>query len=70
MGAAPVALARPDLFITDAERVNVIGSRRKDRDSALIGIRVLLDCPILRSNLTSRYYHYNTFFPVMQARAF
>ncbi|KAI0068508.1 hypothetical protein BV25DRAFT_1791984 [Artomyces pyxidatus] len=29
-------LARPDLLITDAERANVIGSRRKDRDAALI----------------------------------
>lgn len=35
-------LARPDLLITDADRANVIGSRRKDRDAALIGIRVLL----------------------------
>ncbi|KAG1752619.1 beta-lactamase-like protein [Suillus paluster] len=29
-------LARPDLFITDADRVNVVTSRRKDRDAALI----------------------------------
>ncbi|KAH9998248.1 beta-lactamase-like protein [Russula vinacea] len=29
-------LARPDLLITDADRANVIGSRRKDRDAALI----------------------------------
>ncbi|KAF8914167.1 beta-lactamase-like protein [Gymnopilus junonius] len=29
-------LARPDLLITDAERVPVITSRRKDRDAALI----------------------------------
>jgi cleavage and polyadenylation specificity factor subunit 2 len=43
------SLARPDLFITDAERANVIGSRRKDRDAALIGIRILLDSPILLS---------------------
>ncbi|KAH9071539.1 beta-lactamase-like protein [Lactarius deliciosus] len=28
--------ARPDLLITDTERANVIGSRRKDRDAALI----------------------------------
>lgn len=34
------SLARPDLLITDAERANVIGSRRKDRDAALIGIRL------------------------------
>ena len=39
------SLARPDLLITDAERANVIGSRRKDRDAALIGIQVSL--PIL-----------------------
>lgn len=31
-------LARPDLLITDAERANVIISRRKERDLALIGI--------------------------------
>jgi cleavage and polyadenylation specificity factor subunit 2 len=37
-GAVFESLARPDLFITDAERANVIGSRRKDRDAALIGI--------------------------------
>lgn len=30
-------LARPDLFITDADRANVITSRRKDRDAAMIG---------------------------------
>ncbi|KAF9569085.1 hypothetical protein CPC08DRAFT_654069 [Agrocybe pediades] len=30
------ALARPDLLITDADRVPVITSRRKDRDAALI----------------------------------
>lgn len=30
-------LARPDLLITDAERVSVITSRRKDRDLAFIG---------------------------------
>jgi Cft2 family RNA processing exonuclease len=35
-GAVFESLARPDLFITDAERANVIGSRRKDRDAALI----------------------------------
>ncbi|TFK55437.1 hypothetical protein OE88DRAFT_1651747 [Heliocybe sulcata] len=29
-------LARPDLLITDAERANVLSSRRKDRDAALI----------------------------------
>jgi Cft2 family RNA processing exonuclease len=37
------SLARPDLLITDAERANVIGSRRKDRDAALIGMRSLVD---------------------------
>lgn len=31
-------LARPDLLITDAERVSVITSRRRDRDEALIGL--------------------------------
>ena len=58
------SLARPDLFITDAERANVIGSRRKDRDAALIGIQILLNSPILLffSNLISRHHHYNSFF--------
>ncbi|KIY49386.1 hypothetical protein FISHEDRAFT_41247 [Fistulina hepatica ATCC 64428] len=31
-------LARPDLFITDAERASVTSSRRKDRDAALIDL--------------------------------
>ena len=35
-------LARPDLLITDADRSNVITSRRKDRDAALIGKFLLL----------------------------
>ncbi|KAF8261769.1 beta-lactamase-like protein [Lactarius quietus] len=35
-GAIFESLARPDLLITDAERSNVIGGRRKDRDAALI----------------------------------
>lgn len=32
-------LARPDLLITDAQRVMNIASRRKDRDAQLIGNR-------------------------------
>lgn len=31
------ALARPDLFITDADRVNTVLGRKKDRDAQLIG---------------------------------
>lgn len=34
-------LARPDLLITDADRADVITSRRKDRDAALIGVYIL-----------------------------
>ena len=30
-------LSRPDLLITDADRADVITSRRKDRDLALMG---------------------------------
>ena len=30
-------LARPDVFITDAERSLVVTPRRKDRDSVLLG---------------------------------
>lgn len=56
------SLARPDLLITDAGRANVIGSRRKDRDAALIGIRILLGPLILLTYLISRYHHYNSFF--------
>lgn len=58
------SLARPDLFITDAERANVIGSRRKDRDAALIGIRNPSHLPDPSLFLISypRYYHYNSFF--------
>jgi len=33
-------LARPDLFITDADRANVTTPRRKDRDAALIGVLI------------------------------
>lgn len=36
-GAVYETLARPDLFITDAERVDNISCRRKDRDAQLIG---------------------------------
>jgi hypothetical protein len=51
-GTVVESLARPDLFITDAGRANVmIGSRRKDHDAALIGIQVFLDSPILLSNI-------------------
>ena len=32
------ALARPDIFITDADRVHNIMCRRKDRDAQLIGL--------------------------------
>jgi hypothetical protein len=53
------SLAPPDLSVTDAERPNVIGG-----DTALIGIRILLDSLILLSNLISRYYnHFFAFFP-------
>jgi cleavage and polyadenylation specificity factor subunit 2 len=34
-------LARPDLLITDAERAAVITSKRKDRESSLIGTFLL-----------------------------
>lgn len=30
-------LARPDILITDAERALIVGSRRKERDGALLG---------------------------------
>lgn len=34
-------LARPDLFITDADRVNHISCRKKDRDAQLIGLPIV-----------------------------
>ena len=55
-------LARPDLLITDAERTNVIGSRRKDRDAQLIGPGLLLLLKhILLLMFYIRYYHINAF---------
>jgi cleavage and polyadenylation specificity factor subunit 2 len=45
------SLARSDLFITDAVRENVIGSRHRDRDTAFIDTRILLDLLILLSNI-------------------
>jgi cleavage and polyadenylation specificity factor subunit 2 len=35
-------LSRPDLLITDAERALVLNSRRKDRDAALLGKRIVV----------------------------
>lgn len=35
-------LARPDLFITDADRVNHMSCRKKDRDAQLIGMMVVI----------------------------
>jgi len=59
------SLARPDLLITDAERANVIGSRRKDRDAALIGIRVSSNPVFLLAHLISRHHHHHPFFTVL-----
>jgi hypothetical protein len=53
------SLARPDLFITDTERANVVGNRRRDSGATLIGIGILLDSPILLSSLISLYYRYD-----------
>jgi cleavage and polyadenylation specificity factor subunit 2 len=36
-------LSRPDLFITDADRAAVISGRRRDRDSAFLGLYKRLD---------------------------
>jgi cleavage and polyadenylation specificity factor subunit 2 len=36
------ALARPDLFITDTERVNTLSCRKKDRDAQLIGTYLVI----------------------------
>ena len=58
-GAIFESLARPDLLITDAERSNVIGSRRKDRDAALIGMQSLLAVSSLLTCLLSRHDNHN-----------
>jgi cleavage and polyadenylation specificity factor subunit 2 len=58
-GTVSESLARPDLLITDAERANIIGSRRKDRDAALIGM-IPLDISFPLFNRLSRYNHHNT----------
>jgi hypothetical protein len=60
------SLARHDLFITDAERANVIGSRLKDRDAAFIGTQSHIQILSLRVFLRVLPY----FYPVMQACAF
>ena len=58
-GAIFESLARPDLLITDAERSNVIGSRRKDRDAALIGTQTFLGVSSLLTYRLSRHDNYN-----------
>jgi hypothetical protein len=60
------SLARPDLLITDAGRANVIGSRRKDRDAALIGM-TLLDTGFPLLNCVSRYHHHDSLIAVLPA---
>jgi hypothetical protein len=59
-GAIFESLARPDLLITDAERSNVIGSRRKDRDAALIGTQTSRGVDSLLTCLLSRHNNHNT----------
>ena len=49
-------LSRPDLLITDADRADVITSRRKDRDAALIGKQAFLASP--HPHLSSSRYYY------------
>jgi len=57
-------LARPDLLITDAGRGNVITSRRKDRDAALIG-ELDLGLNLIFGSWFSRYNNCNTFLSVI-----
>lgn len=57
-------LARPDLLITDAGRGNVITSRRKDRDAALIG-ELNLGLNLLFGSWVSRYNNCNTFLSIL-----
>lgn len=51
VGGVYETLARPDLFITDADRVDNISCRKKDRDAQLIGTE---DCHILIFRHTNR----------------
>ena len=57
-------LARPDLLITDAGRGNVITSRRKDRDAALIG-ELNLGLNLFFGSWVSRHNNCNTFLSVL-----
>ena len=58
-GAIFESLARPDLLITDAERSNVIGSRRKDRDAALLGTQTFFVISSWLTYYLSRHDNYN-----------
>jgi hypothetical protein len=55
-------LARPDLLITDAERAAVTTSKRKDRESSLIGAFCLNSFEIIEQLIytANRYHHYDT----------
>lgn len=60
-------LARPDLLITDADRANVITSRRKDRDAALIGASLLKLNPgqVSCLNVISRHNNCDPLIPIV-----
>lgn len=58
-------LARPDLLITDTDRADVISSRRKDRDAALIGKASHYFSSQTTPSYIPRYYHCNALFQVV-----
>jgi hypothetical protein len=60
------SLAQPNLPITDAEHANIIGSRQKDRNAALIGM-IPSDTSFPLLNHLSRYDHHNTLVVVLPA---
>lgn len=68
-GAIFESLARPDLLITDAERANVIGSRRRDRDAALIGTQAILCVTSSLTCLLSRHDNHNALLALLSSPA-
>ena len=60
-GGVHETLARPDLFITDADRVTNISCRRKDRDAQLIGKSRFRMCNNVSELTITRYGYINAF---------
>jgi hypothetical protein len=65
-GGAFEPLARPDLFITDADRASAVTSRRKDRDASLIGVSIarVLEAVVLKYSRYHNGYAYLAFLSI------